>query len=199
MTEAEWLACADPVAMVAFARRRPRATARVWRLFLAAFWGWQSKRLPDREQQDRLRQRVELIEQWAETGRKPAGVTVTDQTNVVFFSRSAAQAAASTAVAPGPWGKDGEAATAAQPVFLRELFGPRPLRPTAAEPEWLTSTVVALARGIYDEKAFDRMPYLADALQDAGCEDDSVLSHCRDAKHVHVRGCWVLDLMLGKA
>ena len=61
----------------------------------------------------------------------------------------------------------------------------------------LIALVVALARGIYDEKAFDRMPILADALQDAGCDNDDVLSHCRGGGP-HVRGCWVVDLLLGK-
>jgi hypothetical protein len=42
------------------------------------------------------------------------------------------------------------------------------------------------------------MPILADALQDAGCGNDDILNHCRDARHVHLRGCWVLDLVLGK-
>jgi hypothetical protein len=80
---------------------------------------------------------------------------------------------------------------------LREVFG-NPFRPVVADPEWLTSDVVALARGIYAEFAFDRMPILADALQDAGCDNDEVLNHGRDATAAHVRGCWVLDLVLRK-
>jgi hypothetical protein len=65
------------------------------------------------------------------------------------------------------------------------------------DPAWRTSTVVALARGIDEEKAFDRLPILADALQDAGCDNDDLLEHCR-GRGVHVRGCWVVDLVLGK-
>lgn len=64
--------------------------------------------------------------------------------------------------------------------------------------QWLTSTVVALAQGIRDENAFDRMPILADALQDAGCENADILDHCRGAGP-HVRGCWVVDLLLCKS
>ncbi|WP_439626966.1 hypothetical protein [Gemmata sp.] len=67
------------------------------------------------------------------------------------------------------------------------------------DPAWLTSDVLALARGIYAERAFDRMPILADALQDAGCDNEDVLTHCRDASAPHVRGCWVVDLVLGMA
>jgi hypothetical protein len=66
-------------------------------------------------------------------------------------------------------------------------------------PEWLTTDVVALAEGIYEEWAFDRMPILADALQDAGCDSEEVLKHCRDTALTHVRGCWVLDTILWDA
>jgi hypothetical protein len=81
-------------------------------------------------------------------------------------------------------------------VFVRCVHG-NPFRPVAVDPVWLTSTVVALAEGIYAERAFDRLPILADALQDAGCEDDDILNHCR-GDGPHVRGCWVVDLILGK-
>ena len=84
-----------------------------------------------------------------------------------------------------------------QRVLLREIFG-NPFQPVRIRKEWLTATVVALARGIYDERAFDRMPILADALQDAGCDNDDILDHLRDANAPHVRGCWGSDLVLGK-
>jgi hypothetical protein len=54
-----------------------------------------------------------------------------------------------------------------------------------------------LATGIYEDRAFDRLPLLADALMDAGCADEQVLGHCRSDGHV--RGCWLLDLILGKS
>ena len=64
------------------------------------------------------------------------------------------------------------------------------------DPAWLTSAVVGLARAIYDGRAFDLMPILADALQDAGCDNADILNHCRSGG-VHVRGCRVVDLILG--
>jgi hypothetical protein len=82
--------------------------------------------------------------------------------------------------------------------IIRDIFG-NPFRPVALDPAWLSSDVVALARGIYTDRAFDRMPILADALQDAGCDHPDVLAHCRDVNQPHARGCWVVDLLLGKA
>jgi hypothetical protein len=81
-------------------------------------------------------------------------------------------------------------------ALLRCIFG-NPFRPVAFDPRWRTADAVALARGIYDERAFDRLPLLADALMDAGCDREDVLSHCRGDRP-HVRGCWVVDLVLGK-
>ncbi len=78
-----------------------------------------------------------------------------------------------------------------------DIFG-NPFRPVAVDPAWRTSDVMLLANGIYDEKAFDRMPILADALQDAGCDSADILNHLRDTTATHVRGCWALDLVLGK-
>jgi hypothetical protein len=81
--------------------------------------------------------------------------------------------------------------------LLRCIFG-NPFRPVALDPEWHNSTVVQLAQGIYADRAFDRLPILADALQDAGCDHPDVLTHCRSTGP-HARGCWVVDLILGKA
>ncbi|MCE9530975.1 MAG: hypothetical protein K8T89_07610 [Planctomycetes bacterium] len=73
-----------------------------------------------------------------------------------------------------------------------------PFRPVTIDPRWLTSNVVDLALAIYEDRAFDRMPILADALMDAGCDSDEIIHHCRGVGP-HVRGCWVLDSILGKA
>ena len=81
--------------------------------------------------------------------------------------------------------------------LVRDILG-NPFRPVVAIPSWHTSTVVALASGMYESRDFSAMPILADALQDAGCDSADVLEHCRDPNAVHVRGCWVVDLVLGK-
>ena len=81
--------------------------------------------------------------------------------------------------------------------LVRELFG-NPFRPVAFAREWRTDTAVTLARQMYEARGFSAMPILADALQDAGCDSDDILNHCRDTERPHVRGCWVCDLVLGK-
>ncbi len=85
-----------------------------------------------------------------------------------------------------------------QAALLRDIFG-NPFRSVTLDPAWRTSTVVALAKEMYESRDFSAMPILADALQDAGCDNDDVLNHCRDEKTTHVRGCWVVDLVLGKS
>ena len=85
---------------------------------------------------------------------------------------------------------------AAQAVLLRDIFGD-PFRPVAFDPRWRTADVTELARAIYEDRTFDRMPMLADALMDAGCADEQIIGHCR-GDGPHVRGCWVVDLVLGK-
>jgi hypothetical protein len=81
--------------------------------------------------------------------------------------------------------------------LIREVHG-NPFRPATFTPSWRTDTAVSLAQQMYEAHDFGAMPILADALQDAGCDNDAILSHCRDTKQLHIRGCWVVDLVLGK-
>jgi hypothetical protein len=85
---------------------------------------------------------------------------------------------------------------AVQTGFLRCIIG-NPFRPVTLNPTWLTPTVKSLAEQIYNDRAFDRMPVLGDALEEAGCTVKEVLEHCRNGGE-HVRGCWVVDKVLGK-
>ncbi|MDB5307350.1 MAG: hypothetical protein JWO38_1552 [Gemmataceae bacterium] len=102
------------------------------------------------------------------------------------------------------------------PVYLLHLFNPaasepnpgqadvlrcvagNPFRRVRVRRAWRTADVLALAAGVYAEAAFDRLPILADALQDAGCADESLLAHLR-ADTPHARGCWAVDAVLGKS
>ena len=96
----------------------------------------------------------------------------------------------------GDWMAAYRAEHAAQVALAHDIFG-NPFRPVDFSPEWRTSTVVSLAKSIYDSRDFAPMPLLSDALQDAGCEHADILDHCR-GNGPHVRGCWVVDQVLGK-
>jgi len=93
---------------------------------------------------------------------------------------------AQAVVTAGRLARGDEAAGTSAAHLLRCIFA-NPFRPVSIDPVWLTSTVVALANGIYQDHAFDRMPILADALQDAGCDNEGMLTHCR-SEGVHVPG-----------
>jgi hypothetical protein len=90
---------------------------------------------------------------------------------------------------------------------LARLFGGTPARPVPVTagaaaralvaPEWVTETVTRVASRIYDDRGFDRLWVLADALERAGCDNPDILAHCRGAGP-HARGCWVVDAVLGK-
>lgn len=89
----------------------------------------------------------------------------------------------------------GKGHRATQAATARCIFG-NPFRPVTFDPRWRSADAVGLARGIYDDRAFDRLLLLADALMDAGCSDEQIIAHCR-GDGPHARGCWVMDLILG--
>ena len=93
---------------------------------------------------------------------------------------------------------------ATQVAFVRDIFG-NPFCPVSFDPAWRNSTVTALATAAYEERLLpsghlegDRLAILADALEDVGCDNADILSHLR-GPGPHVRGCFVIDLLLGKA
>jgi hypothetical protein len=88
-----------------------------------------------------------------------------------------------------------------QANLLRDIFGPLPFREVPVDPAWRSvnsGAVRDLAQKIYDDRDFAQLPILADALEDAGCSNVEILRHCREAGE-HVRGCWVVDLVLEKS
>jgi hypothetical protein len=183
MTEPEWLGATDPTPMLEFVR--PTASDRRRWLFCVACYRrvWAALHA-------RVRQAVETSERYAD-GR------ATDADMLVYNTRISLSESVRYAVLGGQkWAGDSKAEAEAQCDLLREVFG-NPFRPVTIDPNWLTSDVLALATGIYDERAFDRMPILHDALLDAGCTSEEVLAHCRQPDG-HCRGCWVIDLLLGK-
>ena len=186
MTEAKWLdSGANPTAMLKAVR--DRASARKLYLLALVCTRRFCKLKPDGVAA------MAAFEEAIEAADPEASVRALDAAHPRFgFVLSPWDQASGSAV--GPSGYKG---VKRAPALIREIFG-NPFRPPTFKSEWRTSDVMLLAQGIYAEKAFDRMPILADALQDAGCDSDDILSHCRDAKQLHVRGCWVVDLVLRK-
>jgi hypothetical protein len=84
----------------------------------------------------------------------------------------------------------------AQTTIIFDIFG-NPFRPVTFNPAWRTGNVTAIAQAIYEERRFTDLPILADALEEAGCTSEDILAHCRGGGE-HTRGCWVVDLALGK-
>ena len=73
-----------------------------------------------------------------------------------------------------------------------------PFRSIRFDPAWRTTDAVALASTMYEARDFASAPILADALQEAGCDNQDILMHCR-SERTHSRGCWVVDRLLGKS
>jgi hypothetical protein len=209
MTEAQWLTCTDPNALVAFVDGR--MSDRKARLLACAL----GRRLWPYLGDDRSRRLVEVAERFADE-MADSGELAEARQAAYEAVRGGASRLAVWAGDPGAWqaarvmAREALSAgweTGARNIaarltnktrsLVRCIFG-NPFRPVAADPAWLTSTAVGLASAIYAERAFDRLPILADALEDAGCDHPDVLAHCRTHPE-HARGCWVVDLILGKS
>src|SRR5260370_13288911 len=209
MTEGEWLECTDPAPMLE--SLRGKASDRKLRLFACAC----CRRVWDLLPEMIIRQLVDVAERYVdgkatvtELGRLRKLATRAEaryfQPHWLAVRHASVESAhwiaygASLRVPCKPVlgiGSEG----AAQAILLRDIFG-NPFRPVALDPAWLAwngGTVRKMAEAIYDDRAFDRLPILADALEEAGCTDRDILDHCRSGGD-HVRGCWVIDLLLGK-
>jgi hypothetical protein len=219
MTEQEWLVCDYPMGMVDYLGKA--ASDRKLNLLAAACFRRIWHLLPG----PRSKHTVEVLEQYAEgvssaqeldaarrecwedaglvdnpEGNKhPSEIAIAAVSfdNILDMLMTAAEATA--------WVKAGTPEAISEPEeraqcgVIREIFG-NPLQPIAVDSAWLAwndGAIRKMALAIYDARAFDRLPLLADALEDAGCTNADILAHCRSGGE-HVRGCWVVDLLLGK-
>lgn len=220
MTEEEWLSSTDPEGMYAVVSQGPfraewpdaQRTARKRALFGAAccrlVW-------PLIVVDERCRKSVELLERQFD---EPISVEQTEE--ITWGAKMAAEhpedgtpelqmLAADLVYGAGhpgtdiayllrglsDWGDPHERAARIADI-MRDILG-NPFRPVSLDHCWQTPTVLSLAQGIYTDSAFDRLPILADALEEASCDNSELLNHCR-SETVHMRGCWVIDLLLGK-
>ncbi len=199
MTEAEWLACKNPEAMLSTLEKT--GSSRKLRLFMAGVCrhGWDHYGIPAIDRAlattDRFADGRES-EGWVDQLRSRCGASSfwgipTGSLLCAPTQESTAIRGFIDALKDSVWT---EKTTLA--YFLHDAFG-NPFRPVPFSPSWRTSTAVALAAQMYESRDFGAMPILADALQDAGCDSTDVLDHCR-GPGPHVRGCWVVDLILGK-
>jgi hypothetical protein len=208
MTEDEWNDCTEPVRMLEFLRGTRQASDRKFRLFSVAYSRCVWERLTD----PRTRQLVGVTERYADAEASlaellDARAAAQDAPPADPEAACACDAAYPSAIqevvaASTEWYSHQVPAAERQWVgvvqgeLLRDLF--HPFRPVALHPSWRTPAVTTLAQAIYEQRAFDRMPELATALAVAGCTEAELLGHLRGVGP-HVRGCWALDLLLGKA
>jgi hypothetical protein len=224
MTEAEWLQCSDPLKMLAFVTESEDpvifAVVTKRKILLLAVACCERVRylLTDK----RSVEAISVIEQYAD-GDVPELLFALESnqasdagkayrfpkplTAAFYAASTVAYAVYGNAVYDAFWSAQEAIRHAgpsdalskerlAQRSILMDILG-NPFHLLRPDLAWLTAAVVSLAQTIYDERAFERMRELADALQAAGCEDSDVLDHCRGSGP-HVRGCWVIDLLLGK-
>jgi hypothetical protein len=212
MTESEWLACQNPRQL--FGALGDRLTERKVRLFACACCRVIWDRLPD----DGSRQAVAMAERFSEgtgtssdlaqayraarsvhdrlRGQEDAHLALaaaeTARPNFLIGGRVDAPLALGQALAVYSCYPQGNVPA----DLLREIFG-NPFRTVTVESRWLTEEVRALAQSIAEQGDFTKMSRLAEALQAANCTDRELLAHCRQRRS-HARGCWALDVLLGR-
>jgi hypothetical protein len=212
MTEAEWLACNDPDPMLEFLR--DKSSDRKLRLFACAC----CRALSAVSDSD-VCEAVQVAEQYADgliTPEERQAAASAIEPKVAYFVDLAGFVAAAASATLWPDAHEGAKHatriiidiedTGCQEMngsreycsdVLRCVFGPLCFRQVLFKGAWRTPHVEALAECIYEQQAFDRLFLLADALEEAGCDNAAILKHCRRPRP-HVRGCWVVDLLLGK-
>jgi hypothetical protein len=222
MTESEWLACTDPQQILEFVR--DRASDRKRRLFTCAC----CRRVWDALTDQRSRSAVEAAERYAdglagreelaaqaEAAEAPASAVASARAREAVVSpvphvTQAALAAAGERADATIWAAWATSEATRVPdqerrhqcALLRDLVNP--FRPVTPEPAWSTPQVVALAQAAYEQRELPagtldtaRLAVLADALEEAGCDQADLLAHLR-GPGPHARGCWAVDLLLGR-
>jgi hypothetical protein len=224
MTEGEWLACTDPKKMLRVLRGKHKASDRKLRLVACGCCRriWEDLTLKP------LRLAIEAAEQYADLSATDQELEAVHQKSVSALARSLHRnvgkgradttyatkmrrmGIAANAAYPAPFqikllhglGED-EFLRVFSPVLLRCVVG-NPFRPVSINPAWFNPTVSNLATAAYEERIMpsgeldpDRLAVLSDALEEAGCDNTDILNHLR-SPGPHVRGCWAVDLLLGK-
>lgn len=232
MTEQEWLVCGDPRRMLEYALTVPKrepdwgmSNRKLWLFVLAILDNcpnWKNDHTWEADHPGRPDFVIRELSDWIEKDIKPSSKNWTTEVD-----GGRMQTGREAALRLVSWREDEEPFPARRADFLREILG-NPWKPINCKEEyqtddgwgvtdrrpapWLTSLVLNMARRIYDEKDWEAMPVLADALEEAGCGDYRILDHLREKPQqiytghgdhevhepFHCRGCYVLDTLLGK-
>ena len=209
MIESEWLSCIEPTAMLAFLRATRTDSERKLRLFAVACFRRLAHVLPD----DKQREGIDTLQQMAEgtaTSEMQRRASVFTRHGIIgqfgedkhfaatmLYRALVSRDAAGHAVSAISGVTEGSLGPAECSHLLREIVG-NPFRPVVIQPHWLAwedGIVVSMAREIEEAQRFAELPYLADALMDAGCDAEPLLRHLRQ-REGHIRGCWALDSLL---
>jgi hypothetical protein len=201
--EARWLACTEPKEMLRDSERKLRlfavACCRRFAHLLPKGASRQAVEVAERFADEKA-DRDELVSALSEAVYALPAVGASDlAANAAKYAALPSARAAAYAVCEVTFIIRQDAGRAWQCDLLREIFG-HPYRPVTIERAWRASNdgaVIKLAQAIYDDRNFAHLPVLGDALEDAGCRDELLLDHCR-GRAEHLRGCWLLDLLLGR-
>jgi hypothetical protein len=218
MTEAKWLKCREPSPMFDFIESS--ASIRRCRLLACALCRRIWDQLTDYRSQrvvqivegvvDGLVNELQIPTAWDDARAAAGPQSIGGMTGIgdIVPPNSEARSAAAYTATTMPQGlltvlvssarasENPKTELMEQCKLFRDIFG-NPFRPVSFDSNWRTTTAIQLARQMYDSRDFSAMPILADALQDAGCDNADILDHCR-GPGPHVRGCWVMDLVMGK-
>jgi hypothetical protein len=225
MTEADWLSCTDPTPMLTWLQER-HTSDRKMRLLACACCRQIWHLLPDPRSREAVEvaeqyadgratarelARARALAVKATGGERQGAVAAYWAANTkaggplwnTFAAAAAAPARQAVRDARGStlatWEAVQTASVRGQVALIHEVIG-NPFRAVVIDPAWRAwpgAEAVRLAEAIYQGAAFDDMPILGDALEEAGCVDETILGHCREPGK-HVRGCWLLDVLLAK-
>jgi hypothetical protein len=211
MTEKDYMACNEPTKLIECVHKL--TSPRKLRLFACAH----CRHLWDLLSEDCFRAAVEVAERHADGLASNKDLSIAKKESGIALERNGLKGVIgrSYSALGAAWSTTRDAATAAiyptwvftedddkkrQRALCLDIFG-NPFRPSIVDRGWLAwndGTVPKIAQAIYDDRCFADMPILADALEEAGCTNADILDHCRQPGE-HVRGCWVVDLLLGKS
>jgi hypothetical protein len=168
-------------------------------LFLALYWRWHGERLGS----EQLLGNAAIAAEWAERGRYPTPLYVEGMSIMEDGEDVRDQVDHVTGRPDSGSSLDDAESLAFYALWIRDIFG-NPFRPATLEGRCRTPTILSLSQAAYHERQLPsghldnaRLAVLSDALEEAGCDDEAILAHLRSPGS-HVRGCWALDLILGR-